>query len=271
MEFGGTRAPGYVAFSDLLADDQATGRLPAWAGRVTGGIRAGRVDEWQARSDAEAVAGGDLIGVDEIEAVPTDQAPFRRSATLSELASHDGVLALPPEELVGKPESVDALSKWTFDVRYGSGVELLVNTRAARNRPTSVLKELLEEASYVAEYTDGRKLPYEVTTIGDRVVGVARRGAITCCCEDTVHVPAQVFWRDGGATYHLYARDESVTVADLTAVATSMLVGSPTPAVQPTPEPERYPWWWAVVFSAALVTLAVVLIRHAARPAPAQQ
>jgi hypothetical protein len=274
VEFGGERAPAFAGFSDLLADDKAPGRLSAWAGRVTGGIRsAGRVDEWQARQDAETVAGGDLIGVDEIEPFPTDDAPFRRRATLAEIAGRPSVRDLPPEDLVGAPVTVDALSRQTFDIRYASGVELLVNAQAKRSRVTGVLKELLEEARYVGEYTDGRKLPYEVTTIGGRVVGVARPGTISCSCEecDAVHVPAQVFWRDGDATYHLSARDKDVTAADLTAVAAWMLERQPAPAAPSEPAPERHPWWWAVVFSAALVALAAILIRYAARPATAQQ
>ena len=241
VEFGRTRAPGYAGFSDLLADDDAAGRLTAWAGRVTGGIRAaGRVDEWQARQDAENVAGGDLIGVDDIEAFPTDDAPFRRPATLAEIEARPSILALPPEGIVGEPKSVDALSNWTFDVRYTSGVELLVNTRAARDKPTGVLKELLEESRYMCDYTDDRKLPYEVTTIGGRVAGVARPGTVVCSCDEgpAVHVPAQVFWRDGTATYHLYARDRDVTADDLTAVATRMLGGRRRPPLRR----RRRPW-----------------------------
>jgi hypothetical protein len=273
VELGSTPAPTYVGFSQLLADDDAAGRLPAWAGRVTGGIRAaGRVDEWEARSDAEAVAGGDLIGIDEIRAFPTDAAPFRRPVTLDEIAERSPEVVLPPEALVGAPVSVDALSRWTFDIRYASGVELLVNTKVTRSRRTSVLKELLEESRYVGEYTDGRKLPYEVTTIGSRVVGVARPGIITCSCEegDAVHVPAQVFWRDGGVTYHLYARTKSVKVDDLTTAATQMLEGPPLPAGPPAAV-ERHPWWWAIGFSAALVALPAFLIRRAARPVAAQE
>jgi hypothetical protein len=273
VEFGGAAAPSYAAFSELLANDDAAGRLPASAGRVTGGIRAaGRVDEWEARSDAESVAGGDLIGVDEIESFPTDAAPFRRPATLDEIAERFPEVVLPPEALVGTPVAVDALSKWTFDIRYASGVELLVNAKVARPGRTSVLKELLEESRYVGEYTDGRKLPYEVTTVGKRVVGVARPGTITCSCEegDAVRVPAQMFWRDGAVTYHLYARTRDVKLEDLTAAATQMLEGPPLP-VGPPAAPERHPWWWAVVLSAALVALAAFLIRRAARPVPAQE
>jgi hypothetical protein len=175
--------------------------------------------------------------------------------------------------MVGRPESVDALSSWTFDIRYASGIGLLVNTQAKRNRPTSVLKELVQETSYISGYTDGRKLPYEVTTIGARIVGVARPGTITCSCEegDTVHLPAQVFWRDGAVTYHLYARGRGVTVTDLRAVATRILVGPPAPAAAPTTAGGHHPWWWAFGFSAVLVVLAVLLIRRAARPAPVRE
>jgi hypothetical protein len=272
VEFGRSPAPRYAGFTALLTHDAAPGRLPAWAGRVLRGVRAaGQVDEWQARQDAEAVAGGDLIGVDEISRFPNDKAPFRQRSSLEELQARAVAVDLPAQSTTGKLVSVDSLSRWTFDLRYASGVEMLVATRVGHVASANVLRELLAEAGGMSEYADGRKLPYEVTTIGGRVVGVAKAGTIPPCCEEgpAVHVPAQVFWRDGDATYHLYAREKGVSVTDLTSVARSMLV-TQVHFAPPAAAAGRggHPWWWAAVLVAALVALAVVLTRLTARPHP---
>ena len=117
-------------------------------------------------------------------------------------------------------------------MRYDSGVELLVNTDVARDASTSVLAELLTESRGMMPYADGRRLPYEVTTIGRRVVGVARAGKIPADSSEDgdTHLPAQVFWRDGTVTYHLYARTGAVSAARLVAVARGMLEPAPAPA-----------------------------------------
>ncbi len=268
VEFGSAPAPGYASFADLLSSDRATGRLPAWAGPAGVGLTlASRPAEWQAQQDAENVAGGDLIGVDQYAAFPTDHAPFRQPASLADIRTPDGASAvLPGEDLVGRPTALDSLSKRTYDVRYDSGVELVVNTGVARDASSSVLAELLAESRDMMVYADGRRLPYEVTTLDRRIVGVARAGVIPADSSEDgdSHVPAQVFWRDGTVTYHLYARTGAVSAARLVTVARGMLE-PPAPAPVASESGAGHPWWWAAILVAMLLGLAVVL--YVRRPA----
>ena len=276
VEFGSAPAPGYARFADLLRDDRATGRLPAWAGPVGPGlVLASRPVEWEARQDAEAVSGGDLIGVDQYTAFPTDHAPFRQPASLGDIAAPgDARVVLPSADLVGKPTAVDSLSRWTYDVRYDSGVELLVDTKVAKDASSSVLAELLTESRDLMPYADGRRLPYEVTTIGRRVVGVARAGTIPADSSEDgdSHLPAQVFWRDGTVTYHLYARTGAVSAAHLVTVARGMLEPVAGTAAAPASDADRsqpgHPWWWAAIMVAVLLVLSAVLyVRRLGRAA----
>ena len=276
VEFDSAQAPGYARFADLLRDDRAVGRLPAWAGRIGPGlVLASRPVEWAARQDAEAVSGGELIGVDQYAAFPTDHAPFRQPASLDDIvAPGDDRVVLPGAELVGKPTAVDSLSTWTFDVRYDSGVELLVDTKVVKDASSSVLAELLAESKDLMAYADGRRLPYEVTTIGRRVVGVARAGTIPADSSEDgdSHVPAQVFWRDGTVTYHLYARTGAVSAAHLVTVARGMLEPVAGTAAAPASAADQsksgHPWWWAAILVAVLLVLAVGLyVRRPGRTA----
>ena len=199
IEFGRARAPGYARFADLLRDDAATGRLPAWAGPVTAGVTAGRgLLEYQESYDSLRIAGGTLIGVDQDKQFHCTKAPYRQPSTLGAITRRNARVTFPSGALAGKPASVDSLSTRTFAVRYPSGVELLVNTEAPR--APSILKELATEQVAMAEYTDGRRLPFEVTTIGGTIVGYADAGTITAdwTGDGPLNTPAQVFWRETG-------------------------------------------------------------------------
>lgn len=263
VEFGGARAPGYARFADLLRDDAATGRLTAWAGRLTRGVKAGPgFEEYQEQYDSLGNTGGTLIGVDQDKQFRSKQAPYRRPSTLGAITKRNSRVRLPSTSAAGAPSSVDSLSTWTFDVHYPRGIELLVNTKAPRQ--PSVVAELAHEQTGRGEYSDGRRLAFEVSTVGGDVVGYARAGTITAhwTGDSAVHLPAQVFWRDRDVTYHLYARSSAVSLADLKAVARGMLVASPAkPAVAVETRGAR-PWWGAVLFVGALVVLAVVLARR---------
>ena len=232
VEFGTERAPGYAPFRQLIDGSGATGRRPAWAGPAAPAPESrSRRAEWQEGGDAESVACGDLIGVSQYDAFPADKAPFKEPASLADVTQRTSYVPLPDPDLVGEPAEVNALSYWTYEIRYESGVDVLVNTRVSGVPTKSVLAELQDEARNSYEtYEDGRALPYDVMTIGEAVVGVARPGIIVSDCsssyegsDGTASVPGQVFWRDGDTSYHLYARSEEVSTDELLDVATSLI------------------------------------------------
>ena len=131
------------------------------------------------------------------------------------------------ERLVGKPTTVTALSNWNFDIRYSSGIELLVNTNLRRGPRTSLSAELAAEKKKVRRYEDKRKEPFELVTLGHQLVGVAPGGRAfvrsSTSASGTISIPSQLFWSAGDRSYHLYAQSPSVTTDKLVAVARSML------------------------------------------------
>lgn len=276
VQFGTEVAPGYAVFGRLLADDEATGRLTAWAGPAAPAPTSrSRSEERLEAWDAEDVACGDLIGVDKDVSFPADQTPLKESATLEDITERTAYVPLPDGELVGEPTEVNALSYWTYEVRYESGIDLLVNTALSRVPSKSVLAELAEEAGDVVPYEDERRLPYDVRAIGDCVVGVARPGVISydCssssdCSSDAQCVPGQVFWRDHDLSYHLYARSEEVTIDEFVDVATSLI--DPTLLEVHEDAPNRTARGWLVTLVAitmvAVVVAVVVRRRKAVAP-----
>jgi hypothetical protein len=265
VEFGTQVAPGYASFADLLANDDATGRLPSWAGPpAPAPNRASRDAEWREVQDAEAVACGDLIGVNQWVPFPADEAPFKEPAELGDIEDKASPALLPEEDLVGGPMEVNALSYRTYEIRYDSGIDLLVNTDLSRGSTKSVLAELSDEAGSCAPYEDGRRLPYDVQSIGSCIVGVARPGVIEeeCACPgESGRVPGQVFWRDGAVSYHLYARTDDVTIEKLVEVATSLIDPSLLRgAAAADSRANRTARGWAVTLAAIAVVAAMVAV-----------
>jgi hypothetical protein len=268
VEFGTEEAPGYASFADLMADDAATGRLPSWAGPAAPAPQQpARNVERREESDAEAVACGDLIGVDQWEPFPADDTPFKEPAKLTDIAESGKDVPLPGEELVGKPVEVYALSYWTYEIRYSAEIDLLVNTALSRVPSTSVLADLREEARGGCPYEDGRALPYDAQSIGDCVVGVARPGVIAEECAfpgESGEVPGQVFWRDGELSYHLYARSQDVTIHKLVEVATSIidpkLLETATTADAGAPANKTARGWLVVLVAVGIAAVAFVLV-----------
>ena len=115
-------APGYASFADLMADDRRDGPA-AVVGRPgrAGAEAAGAERRSGAKWDAEAVACGDLIGVDQWEPFPADQAPFKEPAELADIDGEGLDRRCSPRRLVGEPMEVNALSSWTYEVRYSRG------------------------------------------------------------------------------------------------------------------------------------------------------
>lgn len=266
VEFGTEEAPGYASFADLMTDGGATGRLPSWAGPAAPAPKQpARNVEWREEWDAEAVACGDLIGVDQWEPFPADQAPFKEPAEVSDIEEKASSALLPEENLVGELTDVNALSSWTFEVRYDSGIDLVVNTDLRHVSTTSVLAELQDETSSGVPYEDGRRLPYDVQSIGRCVVGVARPGVLEedCACPgDSGEVPGQVFWRDGDVSYHLYARAEDVTIDKLVEVATSLIDPRllETAASADAPANKTARGWLVVLVAVGIAAAAFALV-----------
>ena len=264
VELGTERAPGYAPFRRLIDDSDATGRLPAWAGPAAPApeSRSRRADSLE-KGDAESVACGDLIGVDQWEPFPADDAPFKEPAELADIVRRGSPVPLPDPERIGEAEEVNALSAWTYEVRYSSGIDLLVNTALRQVPFTSVLAEL-DETDYFLPYEDQRALPYDVQSIGDCVVGVARPGVIVeeCACPgDSGTVPGQVFWRDRDLSYHLFARSEEVTTDELVEVATSLIDPSLLRAAEAADSrSNRTARAWVVTLAAVAIAAAVFIL-----------
>jgi len=280
VEFGTREAPGYAPFARLIRDADATGRLPSWAGPPAPEPRSRAVD-WFEERDADTAAGGDLIGVDLYVAFLADEAPFKEPVPIDDLRERVRGAPLPEEDLVGDLSEVNALSYWTYEVRYDSGIDLLVNTRVSGVPHKSVLAELQNEAECVESYEDGRALPYEVLTIGDAVVGVARPGTIVSSCSSSPSgsdgsdgawaVPGQVFWRDGDTSYHLYARSEEVSTEDLVQVATSLIDPSLMEAEEPALSSTARGWLVTLGAVAVAVVAFGWVVRRRARQEPGSQ
>lgn len=279
VEFGTERAPGYAPFARLISDPGATGRLTAWAGPAAPALDdAPRATDWQERDDAEFNACGDLIGISEYAAFAADEAPFREPASLADIAQRHSTVPLPDVELVGAATSVNALSYWTYEIRYASGVDLLVNTRLSGVYSRSVLAELVDEAEYVESYEDERRLPFDLLTIGDTVVGVARPGTIVSDCSEgsecTRSLPGQVFWRDGDRSFHLYARSNTVSTEQLVAIARSLIEPAADVAQEPAATQASSSWqWWvagcvAAGAAAGVITLLVLRRKRAGAALP---
>ena len=233
---------------------------------------------WQEEQDAERSACGDLIGFDSYAPFPADRAPFKEPASLADITRKDSAVRLPDAKSVGRPNAVNALSYWTYEIRYDSGIDLLVNTRLSGVPNKTVLAELEKVAEYGESYEDGRRLPFELSNVGDQVVGVARPGKLVCdCCdssENDEEVPAQVFWRDGDMSYHLYARSEAVTVDRLVAVARTLIepvaaaepdlpVQAAAPPVPAAPSgAASWQWWVAGCLLAGAAALATMVVRR---------
>ena len=272
VEFGTERAPGYAPFRRLLNDPDATGRLTAWAGPAAPAPSApARTAGWQEERDAELSACGDLMGFDSYVPFPADEAPFKEPASLADITQKNSTVCLPDAKSVGRPAAVNALSYWTYEIRYKSGVDLLVNTRLSGVPHRTVLAELVKEAQYGESYEDGRRLPFDLLTVGDLVVGVARPGKLVCDCCDCSgwegNVPGQVFWRDGDTSYHLYARSDAVTADKLVAIARSLIEPvagvEPEPATQSTPSTSSsWQWWVAGCVLAGAVAIAAIVVRR---------
>ena len=278
VEFGTEVAPGYAAFADLIADDHAAGRLPSWAGPAAPAPKQpAREPEQREVWGTESVACGDLIGVDQYTPYPADRAPFKEPAKLSDIEEKAPSAVLPDEDLVGRPVEVNALSYWAYEIRYDAGIDLLVNTDLTRVPVKSVLGTLREEAvSGGPPYEDGRRLPYDVQSIGRCVVGVARPGVIEEEClypGDSGAVPGQVFWRDGDISYHLFARSGDVSTERLVRVATSLIDPSLLRAEErrEAHAGRTVPGWLVVLgaLAAAGAVVGVVVRRRGAASPPA--
>jgi hypothetical protein len=126
-----------------------------------------------------------------------------------------------------------------------------------------VLAEL-DETDYFLPYEDQRALPYDVQSIGDCVVGVARPGVIVeeCACPgDSGTVPGQVFWRDRDLSYHLFARSEEVTTDELVEVATSLIDPSLLRAAEAADSrSNRTARAWVVTLAAVAIAAAVFIL-----------
>jgi hypothetical protein len=247
VEFGCRRAPGFAPFARLIADPKATGHLTAEAGRAALPAPAPRPAPPWVIDDRETLDGGDLLGISPWARFPADKAPFRQPSTLAVLRARDSAVRLPEAGVAGEPVAVYALSSWSFEVRYPRGIDLLVNTRPVRVGRLALLRELLRETRAMPPYEDGRKVPFDLVSIGRHVVGLARPGrALGASCGDgDTLVPGQLFWRTRDATYHLYDHAGSVTIDHLVAVARSML--SPATAAQAVPMPlaaTSHGRWW---------------------------
>jgi hypothetical protein len=264
VEFGTERAPRYAPFRRLISDPRATGRLAAWTGPAAPAPHTvSRTTDPQEVWDAEAYAGGDLIGISDWASFPADDAPFKEPASLGAVTARNPEVVLPERDLVGEPTAVNALSYWTYEIRYSSGIDLLVNTRLSRGSRVSLASELAKETRYMCPYTDHRKIPFDVVTMGRQPVGLTRPGVLACCSCGPARVPGQVFWRDGDRSYHLYARSDAVTTDKLIAVAHSMIEPQPVADVGGTDsKPASWPWWQALGVAAAAeaVMLAVILL-----------
>lgn len=278
VEFGTEVAPGYAAFADLIADDHAAGRLPSWAGPAAPAPKQpAREPEQREVWGTESVACGDLIGVDQYTPYPADRAPFKEPAKLSDIEEKAPSAVLPDEDLVGRPVEVNALSYWAYEIRYEAGIDLLVHTDLTRVPVKSVLGTLREEAvSGGPPYEDGRRLPYDVQSIGRCVVGVARPGVIEEEClypGDSGAVPGQVFWRDGDISYHLFARSGDVSTERLVRVATSLIDPSLLRAEErrEAHAGRTVPGWLVVLgaLAAAGAMVGVVVRRRGAAAPPA--
>jgi hypothetical protein len=294
VEFGPERAPGYAAFERLIADSNATGDLPAWAGPAAPAPELrGKAADWQEERDADLCAGGDLIGVDQYAAFPADKAPFKAPASIKAVLRRNPAVHLPEEGLVGETVEVNALSYWTYEIQYASGVDLLVNTRLSGVPSRSVRAERRSGSGPL--YKDDRRHPFDVVTVGDTAVGVAEPGRAEFLeTGRTKDVPGQVFWRekDDDASYHLYARSDDVTVDELLAIATPLIDSdaavapiepSPVESASPTPSPawvspspagggaSSWQWWLAAGVAAgvaAVVALALSRRRRAGSGTP---
>ncbi|HMK92290.1 MAG TPA: hypothetical protein VK576_04765 [Thermoleophilia bacterium] len=278
VELGSRPAPGFAPFARLLADPAAVGRLAAQAGPpppppvVPWG--ADRQETW----DYDSYAGGDLLGLGST-AFPADDAPFRQPSSLRALLGSGPALHLPPGRLVGRVDAVNALSYHTFQIRYSSGVELLINTRLRPRTVRSIVAELAAETSDLHDsgvvYTDGRHYPFVLAAVGDRDVGVAAAGITRCADEscsgddDLERLPAQVFWRDRDVSYHLYARSPSLGTDQLVAVARSMIEpASAAPA--PSPHTAGAARWAGRLLGATVLSVlavAAVVVRRQRVPA----
>lgn len=277
VEFGTQPAPGYAPFRRLIDDPRATGRLTAWAGRAAPAPRPStRTTDLQEAQDAEICACGDLIGISDYEPFPADAAPFKEPASLAAIRAKDRAVTLPEPTLVGEPIAVNALSYRTYEIRYASGIDLLVNTRLTDRPRVSLLSELAEETRYMEPYTDHRKIPFDLVTVGHQVVGLGRPGTVSCsdCEDDARSVPGQVFWRDGDSSYHLYARAKAVTTDKLVAVARSLIEPRPGDTggsgSAPSSSAAAWPRWVGAAAALAAVTVLVILFglrkRRAAAP-----
>ena len=264
VEFGSMRAPGYAPFRRLIADPQATGRLTAWAGPPAPAPRfPASAENSQEAQDDESYAGGDLIGISDWKtggASFAADAPFKEPASLATVKARAPTLRLPDSRLVGEPTTVNALSYWTYEIHYSSGIDLLVNTNLAGWPQRSLAAERADETANMDPYTDGRIHPFELATIGHQVVGLAQPGQVP---SDSLNLPGQVFWRAGNRSYHLYAPQNASTTAGIVAVARSMIEPSSPQKVQRSTS-SSWPWWvgLAVLVVAAMAAAIVLGLRR---------
>jgi hypothetical protein len=274
VELGTERAPGYASFRLLIADPQATGDLPAWAGRRAPTLRVKTgVADTSASQDTQSYAAGDLLGVSvgdaaqRISPFPADDAPFKEPAPLATIEKKDPDLRLPAPAIVGTPVAVNALSYWTYEIRYSSGIDLLIDTRLPGGAPSLPLVRT-SESQDVGPFTDGRKHAFELVSLGGQLVGLAKAGRIYSAEEDVdQRIPAQLFWRQGDRSYHLYARSKRVTSGELVTVARSMLgVQRPSP---PMLGRSSWPWAVGIAVGAAVLIAAVTLVVWRKRRKPA--
>jgi hypothetical protein len=289
VEFGAEPAPRYAPFADLIVDPWATGRLAAQAGPPAPTPKINTASDWQVAQDYMWYTGGDLMGISGFDEIgdndkalfPADVAPFKQPSTLAQLTARAPGLGLPDAKLVGDVTEVNALSYWTYEVRYSSGIDLLVNTRLAAGPRTSLFAALKQQGENMPDYEDGRVLPFAIVKIGEQRLGSAEAGIVPEVgggfYGHKTKVPAQVFWRAGDQSYHLYARSDSVTADTLLAVAGSMIAPPVDTGSQPVAEQRQASsfassWWLvlgaaaATVFAAALA-LAILRRRRAAPPA----
>jgi hypothetical protein len=266
-----------ASFRQLIGDPGATGRLTAWAGPAAPAPRAAsRTSPELADWHPEDYTLADFLGIVYGVAFPAGSAPFKEPSSLAAVTARNPAVRLPEKSLVGDPTKVNALSYWTYEIRYSSGVDLVVNTRVPSGPRVSLASEQARETEGMDEYADRRKHTFELATIGHQVVGVARRGDVPAddpdYPEDARVVPAQVFWRTGDTSYHLYARSKAVTADRLVAVARSLI--EPRPAAVPQSAPSSSSWLWLAGASAAFIALIAVVImlrlrrRSTATPSP---
>ena len=269
VEFGSKRAPGYAPFRRLIADPQATGRLTAWAGPPAPAPRfPGQPRGSQEAQDDESYAGGDLIGISDWTtggASFAADAPFKEPASLSTVEARAPTLRLPDPRLVGEPTTVNALSYWTYEIHYSSGIDLLVNTNLAGWPQRSLAAERADETANMDPYSDGRIHPFELATIGHQVVGLAQPGQVP---SDSLNLPGQVFWRAGNRSYHLYAPPNASTTADIVAVARSM-IEPPSPQKVQRSGSSSWLWWVGLAVVVVAVIAAAVVLNSRRRTAVA--